>query len=84
MKYALLIKPSARKELLSLPDKIIKRIDTAINKLSDISRPRGCIKLTGIHAYRLRVGDYRIIYTIDDKKHQIEILAIGHRREIYR
>lgn len=84
MKYSLLIKPSARKELLALPDMIIKRVDTAINKLSDIPRPHGCIKLTGINAYRLRTGDYRIIYNIDDKMHRIEILAVGHRREIYR
>ena len=84
MKYSLLITPSARKELLALPDMIIKRIDTVINKIPDVSRPFGCIKLTGIDAYRIRAGNYRIIYNIDDKLRQIKILAIGHRREIYR
>jgi len=84
MIYSLTIVTSARKELLALPNEIIKRIDTIINRLAYAPRPYGCVKLKGVNAYRLRMGNYRIIYNIDDKQHQIIILAIGHRREIYR
>ena len=84
MKYLLTIVPSARKELLNLPDILIKRIDRVITNLSETPRPHGCIKLTGVEAYRIRLGNYRIIYEISDSLRQVRILAIGHRREIYR
>ncbi len=51
--------------------------------LSDNSRPSGCKKLTGRNAYRLRVGDYRIIYTIDDGRLVVIVLEVGHRKHIY-
>ena len=82
--YHLSIVPSARKELLALPQSVISRIDPVIMNLAHTPRPHNCIELTGINAYRLRVGDYRIIYDIRDETHQVKILAVGHRREIYR
>ena len=84
MKYHLAIVPSARKELLALPETLIKRIDRVLLSLPELPRPHSCVKLKGAGSYRIRVGDYRIIYDIDDNSRQITILAIGHRREIYR
>ncbi|MFH1232221.1 MAG: type II toxin-antitoxin system RelE/ParE family toxin [Planctomycetota bacterium] len=84
MNYHLAVVPSARRELLSLPDDVIRRIDHVINLIAETPRPYGYIKLKGVNAYRIRVGKYRIIYDIDDKLKRINILAIGHRREIYR
>ena len=84
MKYHLRIVPSARKELLALPKTTIKRIDRVVNRLTETPRPHGCIKLKRVGSYRIRVGNYRIIYDINDASYQVEVLAIGHRREIYR
>jgi mRNA interferase RelE/StbE len=52
--------------------------------LADNPRPSGVMKLSGREAWRIRIGDYRVIYTIDDAKKEAVIYAIGHRREIYR
>lgn len=84
MNYSLVIVPSARKELLALPKTIIARIDKSINNLSHTPRPHNSVKLRGVDSYRIRVGDYRIIYDINNKLYQIIILAVGHRKEIYR
>ena len=53
-------------------------------KLKENPRPFGAIKLKGWNLYRIRVGDYRILYTINDKDKIIEIIAIGHRKDIYK
>jgi mRNA interferase RelE/StbE len=47
-------------------------------------RPKGCVKLRGAQDYRLRVGQYRVLYIIDDRERIIEIIAVGHRRDVYR
>jgi mRNA interferase RelE/StbE len=52
--------------------------------LEENPRPSGIKKLEGQESYRLRVGDYRVLYTVDDKIKQVVILAVGHRREVYR
>lgn len=84
MSYFLFIKPSAKKELLELPDEILKRIDTAIEKLHQQPRPHGIVKLEGQNLYRIRIGDYRIIYIIEDKHKMVEIIKIGHRKDVYK
>ena len=84
MNYAITIKPSARKELLALPDTVVKRLDRAILKLSQDARPRGSNKLKGFDLYRIRVGDYRVLYQIDDESHIVQVVSIGHRRDVYR
>lgn len=67
------------------PQKQRKRIAEAIEALVDDPRPDGCTKLTdGGGAYRIRVGDYRIVYDILDGKIAIQVVRIGHRREVYR
>ena len=84
--YALRIKASAAKELDAIdstPNR--RRIVDAIQTLVVDPRPSTCKKLAGRDAaYRLRVGDYRIVYTVNDREIIVEIIKIGHRREVYR
>ena len=82
--YAVRVKRSAEKEMDRLPQDIFDRVAEAILELEDDPRPHGCKKLKGVEEYRLRVGPYRILYLIDDKKRVVEIVAVGHRREVYR
>ncbi len=85
MKYAVLLEKSAARFLLRLRDaKLKSRLDEAIESLAGDPRPSGCRKLAGTSdRYRVRVGDYRIVYRIDDGKVTVLVLVIGHRREVY-
>ncbi|MBI2846866.1 MAG: type II toxin-antitoxin system RelE/ParE family toxin [Chloroflexi bacterium] len=67
-----------------LPAAVHTRISRRILSLEDNPRPRGTKKLSGREEYRLRVGDYRILYGVDDKNSVITVFAVGHRREVYR
>lgn len=82
--YTISIETRARRELLDLPKDIQIRMTEVIDDLSLNPRPPGAKKLSGVDGYRVRKGDYRILYTIDDKKKKVVIYRIGHRREIYR
>ena len=84
MKYTVYLKRSAEKEIDALPEKIYKRVIEKILALRENPRPSGCRKLISGTGYRLRVGDYRIIYTIDDKAKRVEIFAVIHRGKAYR
>ena len=82
--YNLLIKASAAKELEALPRKDRTRIAAKIEGLADNPRPPGSEKLSGEEKYRLRQGDYRVLYSIQDTSTTVTIVKIGQRREIYR
>ena len=83
--YQLLIKPSASKELSKFPETEFTKIDKSILSLSENPRPAGCTKLTGEdNLWRIRKGNYRVIYTINDSEKTITILRIKHRKEAYR
>jgi mRNA interferase RelE/StbE len=82
--YRLLIKPSAAKELQALPANDRKRIVTKIRNLASDPRPPGAEKLSGQEKYRLRQGDYRVLYSVDDSQKILVIIKIGHRRDVYR
>lgn len=82
--YRVFIKRSAERELRDLPGRDRLRLARRIQDLSQRPRPNGCEKLSGQDAYRIRQGDYRIIYTVDDEQRVIQIYKIGHRREVYR
>ncbi len=84
MSYQVLIRSSAEKEMDALPHAAHARISAKIAGLALNPRPSGCKKLTGVDGYRIRVGDYRIIYTIDDKIVLVTVVGVGHRREVYR
>ena len=84
--YRLIIKASATKELEQVePKRLRQRFAAALQRLSLNPRPAGCEKLAGAYdAYRTRQGDYRAVFTIDDKAHVVTIVKVGHRREVYR
>ena len=85
MAYEVTLSPSAEKELLNLPANIQLRVENAIDFLQNQPRPRGVVKLKGEqNLFRLRVGQYRIIYSIDDENHIIDIGYIRHRRDVYK
>ncbi|MEQ1848721.1 MAG: type II toxin-antitoxin system RelE/ParE family toxin [Nitrospira sp.] len=82
--YSLLFKKSAERDLRKIPKADLQRIIQRIKELAAIPRPSNSEKLAGQDSYRIRQGDYRIVYTIDDNQKLIEIIKIGHRREVYR
>lgn len=86
MTYALRIKASAARELEAIDGAPTRRkIVETIQALANDPRPVACKKLAGRDAaYRLRVGDYRIVYAVNDREVVVEIIKIGHRREVYR
>lgn len=82
--YRVLIKTSAVKELEAVPRRDRLRIVARITLLADDPRPRGCEKLSGEDKFRLRQGDYRVVYQVDDDTQEVTVFKIGHRREVYR
>jgi mRNA interferase RelE/StbE len=82
--YSLLIKPSAVKELEALSPKDRRRIIARIAELAQEPRPHGCEKLSGGEQYRVRQGDYRVVYGVDDEAHSVLVVKVGHRRDVYR
>ena len=84
MNYNVLILRRAQKELSELPEAMYFKAKLAIQKLADDPKPRGSRKLSGREGWRIRVGEYRIIYEIDARNHSVTILHVGHRRDVYR
>jgi len=83
-KYSLEIKQSAQKELDALGDPLFTRIDRKILALADNPRPARCKKLKGYQdQWRVRVGDWRVVYIINDAAKLVSITRIGHRRDVY-
>ena len=83
MSYAVLILRRAQKELADLPKADYERVRDVVAALGENPRPIGCKKLVGREGWRIRSGDYRVIYEIDDAQRKITILHIGHRRDVY-
>ena len=84
MNWHVEITRDARKELSRLPTHMQTRIARAILSLESDPFPHGCKKLKNRDGYRIRVGDYRVLYFADGKAKQIVVGVIGHRREVYR
>jgi mRNA interferase RelE/StbE len=85
MAYSILLRPAAIRDLKSLPSDIRSRIEKAIDRLVGDPRTSGTRKLAGFDdEWRLRVGDYRILYIINDPERQVVIARVAHRREAYR
>lgn len=82
--YRLLIKPSATKELEDVPRKDRRRLVTRMRELAEQPRPPGAEKLSGHDLYRVRQGNYRILYEIVDHDLTVTVIKFGHRREVYR
>ena len=84
MPYTVYLKRSAEKELESLPPKIHDRIIAALSSLKNNPFPRNSRKLHGREGVRIRVGNYRILYTVDDTGKRIEVISVADRKEAYR
>ena len=82
--YKVVVKKSVRKDIKGLAKKDVKRILSAILALAENPRPPGSKKLSGQERYRLRQGNYRILYTIEDDKLIICVVKVGDRRDVYR
>jgi mRNA interferase RelE/StbE len=82
--YRVEILPAVERQLRRLDSGARKRIDAAILSLAADPRPHGCRKLSGSEEYRVRVGDYRILYEILDAVLRVLVVKVGHRRDVYR
>jgi mRNA interferase RelE/StbE len=83
--YTVTFAKSAHRELAKLPSSVVARIFPKIEALARLPRPSGCQKLKGHNAlWRIRIGDYRVLYEIDDRHCVVDISSVGHRREGYR
>lgn len=83
--YRVEIARRAIKSIAKLPRKEQLRVRAAIDLLADDPRPPGCVALTGEDSvYRVRVGDYRILYEVMDERLVIHVVRVGHRRDVYR
>lgn len=82
--YKVFIKPSAVKELKRIPQKDLQRVTSKIQSLSEEPRPHDCEKLSAQERYRLRQGNYRIIYSIEDDKLLVYVVKVAHRRDVYK
>jgi mRNA interferase RelE/StbE len=84
-KYQITFARSARKELEALDEKVVTRLFPKIENLSIEPRPAGCRKLTGNKLlWRIRAGNFRIIYSIDDNKNLVDIIAVRDRKDAYK
>lgn len=82
--YQVELRPRAQRALDKLPKFDFRAVIEAIKDLSQTPRPRGIGKVKSTGLWRIRQGDYRIIYAINDKEHLVTVVRVGHRREIYR
>ena len=83
--YEVLIERTAEHDLKSLPVTLFNRIIPRLKALADVPRPSGCHKLAGSkNDWRIRIGDYRVLYEIDDAHKRVRIFRVRHRREVYR
>jgi len=82
--YRITVKQSVSKDLRKIPKKDVKRILVAIQTLAENPRPQHSKKLSGQERYRLRQGNYRILYSIEDEKLVVCVVKVGNRRDVYR
>jgi mRNA interferase RelE/StbE len=81
--YELFVLPSAQKDLDGLEASVFERTLRKIRALSKDARPPGCLKLTGEEGYRIRVGDHRVLYRIDDASRRIFLYRVKLRKDVY-
>ena len=84
MNYTVVLLRRAQKELGNLPSTEYKQVRDAIAALATDPRPPGCKKLSGRNGWRIRIGDYRVIYDIKDRELLVTVVRVGNRRDIYR
>jgi len=84
VEYKIELRRKAQRSMDKLPEKDFHAVLSAIKALADSPRPRGIEKIKSTGLWRIRQGDYRIVYDISDSEKTVTVLRIGHRREIYR
>ena len=84
MSDSVILPRTVQKALDRLPDDVAKRVLDRLVELEDEPRPADAKELTGRPAWRIRVGDYRVIYEIHDRELRVVVVTVGHRREVYR
>ena len=82
--YKLEVRRSAAKEIADLPRADCQRVVAKIQMLASDPRPHGCEKLSGAERYRIRQGDFRILYEIDDSRKLAIVVKVGNRKDVYR
>ena len=82
-RYRVVVRKSVAKDLKGIPKKDVRRILAAIESLADDPRPPGAKKLSGQERYRLRQGNYRILYSIEDDRLIVCVVRVGDRRDVY-
>jgi mRNA interferase RelE/StbE len=83
-RYRVFLRRSAADELGRIPKKDLVRVIERLRSLENDARPQGCQKLSALERYRVRQGDYRIVYAVDDRERTVDIVKIGHRSEAYK
>jgi mRNA interferase RelE/StbE len=81
--YSISILRGAQKEIARLEKLDFERVRVSISSLAEQPRPSNCKKLVGREGWRLRIGDLRVIYEIDDKSEMVIVLHVGHRKDVY-
>jgi mRNA interferase RelE/StbE len=85
MSYAIVISKSVQKQIDNLPNDVVERVIEKIQNLASEPRPDGIVKLKGFdNEYRIRIGDYRVRYEIDDESQLVQILQCKHRKDVYK
>jgi mRNA interferase RelE/StbE len=83
-RYEIAFKPSVLKDVRNIPERDLRRINARILALAGDPRPQGCVKLSGEEFYRIRIGDYRVVYEIFDRVLLITVIKVGQRSDVYR
>lgn len=85
MNYTILLDSAAKRQLRKLPQPVSEKLDEAVRSLASDPRPSGCVKLENTkNSYRIRVGSYRIVYTVDDSDRIVKVVEAGNRRDMYK
>ena len=84
MRYAVVVRRGPQKVLASVPGRMRDRLEAAMMALGDDPRPPGCKKLADVDAWRIRVGEYRVVYEVADVVRIVTVVKVGHRRDVYR
>ena len=82
--YKIFFRKSVLKDLEKIPKKDLHRIIKRIESLAKNPRPSGCEQISGLERYRIRQGNHRIIYSIQENVLTIQVVKVGHRRDVYR
>ena len=84
-RYAISFRPSADRQLAKLPQDVQRRIVAVVDALADAPRPLGVVKIAGDdNLWRIRVGDYRVVYEIHDDRLMVLVIRVAHRKDVYR